>query len=637
MVALSATLAMTVGVPGFILADAPSANASLSPPSATFTLQPGTGTTETGKTVTLPSVPPSADVEIAIDTTGSMAGGISDAVSEANAIVNDVQASVPDTDFAAVQFKDFSDIPEYQVVQPMTSSASDISTAFGTLSADGGGDSPEAYNLVFHNSYADPTIGWRAGSRKFVVVIGDAQPHGPVASVDGFTNCYDAGIDPNGLDTLTELQAMAANQRTLLMIHETDPGDSTSLACYQQLAAAAYSGGAAVDSGGSGLTSDIVNLINSAFATVNSVSLSVDSAGPAPATASWITLPPALGPVAAPGTYTFGPIGINVPLGTPPGTYTFDLVALADGVDVGHQTITVHVPGGVAAAPDVSDVIQVETSPSYAGDTVYISSSQLEASCASVTFETLQGGTPAAPTVRANIIPVILDDDGNVTVVVNGVDCAPGSDVIEASMAAAPFLTALTTLIIDPPHVTPAGVTGYPANEVETGNSPASGESDVYTVFEVETSPVYAEQTVEISSHQLVDRCLQGSRWESNAPGAPFVNSTTATATLDDDGNAVFVFKGASCAAGASSVIADVLAGTHPTYVTTYTINAPAVTLATTMKSASSGKATKAAAKVCVKHPNRKKCLKGGGGGTGGAPQPMTVTASPNPLDEVGG
>jgi hypothetical protein len=157
-----------------------------------------------------------------------------------------------------------------------------------------------------------------------------------------------------------------------------------------------------------------------------------------------------------------------------------------------------------------------------------------------------------------------------------------------------------------------------------TGNSPASGDSDVYTVFYVETSPVYAEQPVEISSPELVARCLQGSRWESNGSGSPFVNNATASATLDDDGNAAFVFKGASCAAGDSAVIADVEAGTHPTYTTTYSIVAPMVTLST-MRPAAAGK------------DHRRHHGSGGGGGTGGAPQPMTVTASPNPLVEVGG
>ena len=46
----------------------------------------------------------------------------------------------------------------------------------------------------------------------------------------------------------------------------------------------------------------------------------------------------------------------------------------------------------------------------------------------------------------------------------------------------------------------------------------------------------------------------------------------SAISTLDDDGNASFVFKGSSCASGSSTVIADVLAGTHPTYTTKFKI-----------------------------------------------------------------
>ncbi len=141
---------------------------------------------------------------------------------------------------------------------------------------------------------------------------------------------------------------MNTNQRTLFMILQTSTA-STTLACYQGLAAGAYAGGQGVNSG-TDLAAQIVALIQAAGATVDNVHLEVASASPSPADASWITLPAALGPVAAPGTYTFGSIGIDVPLGTPAGTYTFDLVALADGADVGHQTITVQVqPAGSGA------------------------------------------------------------------------------------------------------------------------------------------------------------------------------------------------------------------------------------------------------------------------------------------------
>ena len=116
---------------------------------------------------------------------------------------------------------------------------------------------------------------------------------------------------------------MATAGRTLLMIREVDGADTTTLACYSGLAAAAFSGGAAVDSGGSGLATQIVTLINAAFANVNNVHLEVVSAGPAPATSAWSTLPAPIGPVAAPdGPYPLGSGGNNVPLGTPAATYT---------------------------------------------------------------------------------------------------------------------------------------------------------------------------------------------------------------------------------------------------------------------------------------------------------------------------
>ncbi len=227
-------------------------------------------------------------------------------------------------------------------------------------------------------------------------------------------------------------------------------------------------------------------------------------------------------------------------------------------------------------APDVNDVIQIETSPQYDGKSVTVSSPQLQASCASLSFETLQRGSPTKPRVSANTISVILDADGNVTLVVNGVDCVPGRYQIDATLGST-SVKGFTILVINPPQITyPDGVSGYPANEVETGTTPASGNSDVYTVFNVETSPRFAEKTIEITSPQLEDRCGQGSRWESNAPESPFIGKNTALAIVDNDGNAVIVFKGASCFAGASTV--HVRTPNGQAYTTSYVIEPPAVT-----------------------------------------------------------
>ena len=235
----------------------------------------------------------------------------------------------------------------------------------------------------------------------------------------------------------------------------------------------------------------------------------------------------------------------------------------------------------------LAGVVEVEANPSFAGDSVFITSPQLTSSCGSTAeFVTLQGGNPASQVVSSNGISVILDDDGNATIAVQALGCAPGLNVVEASLTAAPFDTALTTLQISPPIVTPTGVAGFPNPEVETGNTAASGSSDVYAVFYVETNPVYAEQAVEIGSAQLEASCGGGWYWAGGnggtvsemVPGG--VNTgPEATTYLDDDGNAVFGFLGSSCAAGTWQVIADVLAGTHQTYTTTYIVSPPEPTI----------------------------------------------------------
>jgi hypothetical protein len=240
-------------------------------------------------------------------------------------------------------------------------------------------------------------------------------------------------------------------------------------------------------------------------------------------------------------------------------------------------TVSVDPSSPVETDADIFAVIQVEATSSFAGAQVLIDSSQLESACATVTFESAQVGA------GINSILDFLDGDGNGTVVVEGTDCAPGASLIVADLTTAPYLTATTVLSTLAPTTTTPGVTGYPANEVETGNSANSGTSDVYAVFYVETDPVYAEQTVEIESDQLEDRCAKEWRWEpaGGTPvfGVPPANGPVAQATLDDDGNAVFAFFGLSCAPGASSVIADVDAGSHPSYTTTYTFLAPAPTV----------------------------------------------------------
>jgi len=191
-----------------------------------------------------------------------MGSSIRQAQDDSKRLVNDVRARYPGALFAVVQFKDSGDTLEYQLLQPMTGDATKVDNAIDTLTPTGGGDYPESYNLVFQKS-TDPATGWRAGSRKLVVVIGDAEPHG--AGTDGFAGCTDHSSDPHALSTKTVLAGMRAAQRTLIMVRQAATA-STSLQCYQSLAAAGYTGGAARN-GGDNLVTVIEALIGAAVTT----------------------------------------------------------------------------------------------------------------------------------------------------------------------------------------------------------------------------------------------------------------------------------------------------------------------------------------------------------------------------------
>jgi len=86
----------------------------------------------------------------------------------------------------------------------------------------------------------------------------------------------------------------------------------------------------------------------------------------------------------------------------------------------------------------VEGVITVVTDPSFAGDMVSVSSSQLQGSCVLSVFA--HNGTAT------------LNGNGKAHVRFRGRDCAPGTNVIEASLDAAPYYTGLAMLRIGPSH-----------------------------------------------------------------------------------------------------------------------------------------------------------------------------------------
>jgi hypothetical protein len=229
---------------------------------------------------------------------------------------------------------------------------------------------------------------------------------------------------------------------------------------------------------------------------------------------------------------------------------------------------------------EIDAVVQVEALDVFANQTVDISSQQLFLDCLSLTWRSSASGTTSAIIgTGAGVTGVLLDNDGNATVELQGEDCAPGPNLIEADLGKAPYTTAQATLTALPPEQTTfPTITAAPNPEVETGdNAPGNAESQVYVNFLIEENPVYAEQTVDVTSAQLTNRCELGTTlWSST--GGTTIGTTGVSAILDNDGNADVTFEGISCASGPSLVDAELVGGTHDTFTTTFTISPPGLT-----------------------------------------------------------
>jgi hypothetical protein len=214
------------------------------------------------------------DIELAFDTTGSMTGSLQRARQDAQRILAGVRAVAPTARFAVVSFRDHGNPGgEYQTIQAMTTDTSAIEGALNELRAvsnpSPGNLDVESYNLAFHRSYADSSLGWDARARKIVLVVGDAEPYG--GGTAGIAGCTDTHADPDGLNVQTELAGMRRAGRTLVMIRAVSKETTTSLDCYSSLVGLTYPGGTAQDGNASNLVTPLLDLVRAAVAPISIV------------------------------------------------------------------------------------------------------------------------------------------------------------------------------------------------------------------------------------------------------------------------------------------------------------------------------------------------------------------------------
>jgi hypothetical protein len=215
---------------------------------------------------------PTTDILFAFDTTGSMAPSIAAAKQDAQVILSSVSQFTSNARFAVASFRDrYYPGGQYTLLSSFSSSSDALVAALTKLEAvdttDAAKDTnAEAYNLLFHETYSDPHIGWNPSARKVVVVIGDAEPHS--AGADGIPGCADKTPDWNSLNTVHELAAMRAAKRTLVMIRQSQTA-TASLACYSSLSSLAYEGGAALNGGGAGISTPVLDLVKHTYAPIS--------------------------------------------------------------------------------------------------------------------------------------------------------------------------------------------------------------------------------------------------------------------------------------------------------------------------------------------------------------------------------
>jgi hypothetical protein len=344
---------------------------SFKPSTVSLTLAPG-ASWNTSQTLHLDSLPPKADIVLAVDTTGSMGAAIANAKADAVSIVNRIKSSIPGSRFAVVDFKDYplspfgapTDYP-YNLVTALTADASSVQAGLNTLSPGGGGDLPESLNRVFFEAYSDPALLYDANAPRFLIVLADDIGHDSTQqstfsacpntfhnTVDGPIALNDPGRDgtlgtADDLKTKPTLDGLKANNTNVSFV-TYNPGGGTpgTVNCHTQMAA--YTGGLQTSHGATdSLADEIVTLVKQAAAKVDEVQFSVAPESFTP----WVSFspPPPYGPFTAPRDIPYE-MKITVPAGTSTGNYEFTVRAVADGSPRATQLVKVAVRSQAASS-----------------------------------------------------------------------------------------------------------------------------------------------------------------------------------------------------------------------------------------------------------------------------------------------
>ena len=361
-----------------LLVVAAPAMASVSPPTAEYTLNPGASATD-NITVTLASQPPKVDVLFSFDLTGSMGDILDTAKAKALGMMTALKAAYPTTDFtfgaashmdyphtytdffgytAAYGDADSGDYA-YKLDAGLNGDTAVTQAAINAMTLGDGEDGPEDYTRAFFESYADSAVGWRDGAQRILVHFGDNVPHDNNLNEGVTTGTWSTGGDPgrdelqgtaDDLDLQTVLAAMMTNHVELIECHSSTD-DSEYWTYWTGL-----TDGAFLQTDSDSVIDDVIKAVGGAITTTELKGLHIAAQS---GYEGWLTaVDPAskdvtIDPVSG-ATVDFAAT-LTVPAGTAAGDYTFKLSALdATLVGYGDQAVTIHVPGSVEQPPVVA-------------------------------------------------------------------------------------------------------------------------------------------------------------------------------------------------------------------------------------------------------------------------------------------
>lgn len=118
------------------------------------------------------------DIVFSFDTTGSMYPCLTQVRRQIDQTAQRLFKDIPNLNIGIIAHGDYCDSHIYVTKHlALSSDPNAVSYFVKNVEATGGGDWPECYELVLHEAHTQ--VNWREGSKRVLVVVGDAIPHPP--------------------------------------------------------------------------------------------------------------------------------------------------------------------------------------------------------------------------------------------------------------------------------------------------------------------------------------------------------------------------------------------------------------------------------------------------------------------------